>query len=258
MKTPRTALFICVVLATTLALSGCSLGSEQGSGTAERTVYDRDGFDAIDIGGSFDLDVVAGDDFSVEVTVDDNFTEDLNVKVRGSTLFIGFKSGSRNHKTQPSARVVLPLLNELSVSGASTAAVDSFDGERLSIDVSGASEVTFDSQRFDRLSAELSGASEVTMSATVGDARIELSGASELTWTGDASNLSLDASGASNLDVSTLELDEVTVDISGASAVELGVASLVTGDLSGASTLVVGNDVNVRVDSSGASSVERR
>ena len=208
-----------------LFLSACdginirSLDAEDGSGVPETTSFDFDDFSEIEVGGVFDVTVTVADGPpTVEVTVDDNFVDDLDVRVSGDRLRIGFDGGNYDPDVQPTAVVTVESLEEIEVSGASAMTVTDVDSERLSVEASGASEVVI---------------------------------------SGETTTLSVEASGASDADFSQLTTSTATVEASGASDVEIGAADRVDGDLSGASTLVAPAGAAGSIDTSGASNVKR-
>lgn len=86
--------------------------------------------------------------------------------------------------------------------------------------------------------------------------RVEVSGASNVVGFGETLLLDVGVSGASDLDFSSLEATEVTVDVSGASEVIVTATASATGDVSGASeVLVLGKPAVFDIESSGASDV---
>lgn len=227
---------IALVLLLTAACS--DIRNKEGSGRAESVSFDFDGFDSIDVSGGFELRASVGGDFAVDVTVDDNLTDDLKVELEGSTLSIGFESGRRSPKTQPVAVVTMPSLSDLDLSGASSGVVNGVDAETFRLD--------------------LSGASDLSISGTAVELLVDASGSSAVNLLGVFERVELDASSASRADFEGADIDEIDIDVSGASSLDLGQAQSVTGDLGGASVLSVASNTNVSVDISGESTVDRR
>lgn len=190
-----------------------------GSGIPETTTIETADFDRIDVSGVFEVTLTIEEGPpSVVVTVDDNFVDDLDVRVRDDRLHIGFDSGSYDFDVQPTAVVTVASLNDIDVSGASSLTASDLTGEELKIDVSGAS---------------------------------------SFVGTGTVATVTIDASGASDVDLVGLSVSTAEIDASGASNIELGSADRVSGDLSGASSLKAPADASGTVETSGASSVDR-
>ena len=120
-----------------VALGGCSaaVGSTQqiaGSGKLVTNDYDLSGFDSINAGSNFRLNVHPGDKFAVSVTADDNVMPILSVGRSGSELRLSVKPGSYGFdKVTMKADVILPALKAIILDGNATAHVDAFTSANL-------------------------------------------------------------------------------------------------------------------------------
>jgi hypothetical protein len=138
MRCAITVLLLCVAL----TLSGCSLAVSgagngiTGSGKLVSRDFDFTGFDTIDAGSNFHVDVRRGDGFAVKVTSDDNFIDNLKVTSGGGKVTLDIKPGnwSLNNVTMK-AEVTLPALK--SVIGRSNAVVrfDPFEPANFKLDL---------------------------------------------------------------------------------------------------------------------------
>jgi hypothetical protein len=214
----------------------------QPSGNTVSESFDFADFDAVSLSRAFEADVERAAEFSVQVTIDDNLRDRLVVEVRGDTLHVGLEPGTsvRGGATLE-ARVALPKLRALDLSGASRVRLSGFDdADDVDIDASGAS----------RVSGEL----------TTGAVRLRLSGASSAAIVGSAETAMFEASGASNFDLADFIVGTASVELSGASRAEVHVTEEITQvEASGASRLVYRGDPRVgAIDSSGASTIEAR
>lgn len=129
--------------------------------------------------------------------------------------------------------------------------------------------VTYDDNLIDQIVTEVRGSTlEISIDgnvSTIGGGRfvavtvasldsIEVSGAVDVNGEGQLETYELVASGASDVDFRDLTAVDVTIEISGASDVNLYASGSVTGDVSGASDVTVdGDPSDVRVETSGAS-----
>jgi hypothetical protein len=135
---------IALALCSVLLLGGCGgvLGGASrevtGSGNLVSKDYDLSGFETIDAGSNFNVNVTRGDGFAVKVTADDNMIDNLRVTSSGGKLTLGLKPGawSLNNVTMK-AEVTLPALK--SVVGRSNAVVrfDKFEPANFSLNLSG-------------------------------------------------------------------------------------------------------------------------
>ncbi|MCA1588870.1 MAG: DUF2807 domain-containing protein [Acidobacteria bacterium] len=191
----------------------------KGSGVTGSERRDLSNFKGVDVGGVFQVEIVAQKDFSVEIEADDNLLKHIRTEVSGGVLEI---SSHKRLKTENPIRVRItaPLIEKIEASGASKVTVSELAASSLSVDTSGAS-------------------------------RIVLAGESE--------QLSVDISGASGVEATELRVASADVDASGASTVNVNVSNRLTAEASGASTIgYLGNPANVQQKSSGAGKIVRR
>ncbi len=193
-----------------------NFGSVKGSGNVVTESRDLSGFKAVEVGGVFDVEIVAQKEFSVQVEGDDNLLELIKTEVRGDTLKI---RGEKRFSTQNriKIRIGAPDIESVDTSGASTLSLSNVNNDAL---------------------------------------RIESSGASKIKVNGETKELVIDISGASKVEGSDLKAVNANVDASGACRVSLFVSGDLKADLSGASKVTYsGNPQNVVKNVSGASSV---
>lgn len=228
-------------VAMALLLGGCSSYFPQtiaGSGKAESVQKDLSGFSKIDAGSAFRVDVTRSDDYSVVINVGEKVVPYLDVRVEGDTLRIHLQSGLMGASGPLEAKVSMPVLNGLDLSGATRTSITGFkSGERLN--------------------AKISGASQLEGDIETGDVRFEVSGASRLTLSGLGQKMALEASGASQANLANYRVSEATVEVSGASKATVNVTGSLDGEVSGASTLRYTGDPTLgSVKSSGASTIQ--
>lgn len=124
--------------------------------------------------------------------------------------------------------------------------------------LSGASHGTAEGFSFShQFNLSLSGASSLDMAdLSAGNVTIDLSGASNLDVEGEADNLFITASGASRLELSDFPVHNAHVVLSGASHATINLDGKLDGDASGGSQLkYLGNPTTVDVNTSGGSTV---
>ncbi len=227
-------------------LAGCvavpALTTLRGSGNTVTNEYEYDGFTRVEVSSAFQVAIVQAESYSVSVTVDDNIVEHLEVSKSGNTLRIGLKPlvrlGFGNVTLK--ARISLPTLEGLNLSGATTGNVSGFSSDAaLNIDVSGASTLRGDIR--------------------AGNTRVDASGASTVRLDGQAGSLDVVASGASTADLEDFAAADVRVEASGASRAVVNVNGRLDAEASGASSVrYVGEPTSVNLDTSGASSIEEK
>jgi hypothetical protein len=244
-----------------IAFSAAGCGETiTGSGRLTTETYDFAGFTDVDVRSAFEVEIANGDDYAVEVTVDDNIVDRLEVKLDGKTLFIGMEGPHTYLNTTQEAAVTMPALSRLELSGASSAAVGGFasDGP-LELDLSGASSLDCSDMRSGSASFDLAGASSVACSdMETGDATFDLAGTSSVESTGSAADIDVKAAGASKVLLSSFAVEDADVDLAGKSEATVNASGTLTGDLKGSSKLVyVGAPTLGEIKTSSSSTVER-
>jgi len=236
----HSALIVCLLLA--ILAAGCLPRGPMvtGSGRMVERELEVGEFSRIEASHAFELEIVQGSNQSVTITADDNLFDDLDTSVAGDTLRLRLRPGSAYRRTTLRARITMPSLRALQLSGASRASLSGFRSQ-------------------EDLALELSGASTVRGELEADEIRIGQSGASRVELSGSGSNLRLQASGASDARLAALAVRDVDVSLSGASTAELNVSGRLDANLSGASRLeYTGNPTLGRTETSGGSSIRAR
>ena len=213
----RLSPFVALGLFGALSLGACTL---RGSGTQMTEPRDLEAFDAIELGGAFNLIVHVSPDFTqkVEVSSDDNVVPKILTTVSGGELDLSIDHWMVRPKHAMTVEVWVPSLTKIDASGASDIEVEGLHGEHFELEVSGASK------------ASLSGVVE----------RFEV-----------------DSSGASKLDARSLEAKTVELDLSGAGDAMVWASDMLDAEVSGAGKVHYwGEPTQVNKDVSGSGSVE--
>jgi len=209
----------------------------RGSGNEITVSPEVSGFDSLDIGHSFEVDIIQSQTYSLVVTVDDNIEQYLVIDDSGGTLTLNLDDNRSYTNVTLRAQISMPKLSALELSGASKAEFTQF-----------ASSDPFD--------LRVSGASEAKGDIEAGDVTIKVSGASEVHLNGEGQDLLLEVSGASHVDLGEFTVDDATLDLSGASEATVNVSGILNVDASGASGVTYfGSPKLGDIETSGASSI---
>ena len=150
----------------------------EGSGDMETRELDLKEFNAIDVGGAFDLEITLGDRQKVIMTIDDNLWDNLETEVSGSTLEIGWDK-SCSPEGDCKVEIVVRELKAMNIHGAAEVEITGYHGTSFEFDVSGAAELEMDGQ-VDNLEINVSGAGEIdTRKLKAKSVEISVSGAGE-------------------------------------------------------------------------------
>lgn len=215
---------------------------QEGSGNIVTIEENFTDFTALDINHAFNVMVQQGDEYSVIIRVDDNFVDDLDIKVQGDVLKIGFKStfNTRLKDATFEADITMPELSAIDVSSASRAEITGFSSSAP-------------------FRANVSSAGSLRGDIDAGDTTLDASGASTVDLSGSGANLMVQATGASNVDLSDFPVGDATVNAADASRVTVNVNGTLDVDASSASTVMyLGNPSMGSIDLSGAASFEAK
>ena len=197
------------------------------------------GYDAIDVSNAFTVYVNFSDtEESIEIEADDNLQPYIEVRKISGTLIIG-------------------LRNNINVRGNATMRAYITTRQVIDYTASGASGFFIeDPLTANTVSIHLSGASFFEGKLEVNHLSASLSGASNVELEGSADSFNISASGTSNIGDYDFVVDDLDVDLSGASNVWLTVNNELSVRASGASNVYYrGTGVVVSQNLSGASHI---
>jgi len=241
----KKAIIIIVIVAavavtcTVLILRGWP-GGLIGSGNLETEEYAFTNFTEVEISSAFKFEIEQSSSYDISITADDNVMEYVQVSQDGQTLKIGLRTVPPLWSATLRASVTMPQLHGLTVSGASRGDIYDFSStEDVNIKVSGASRVTGD--------------------ITAGNVEFDISGASTIQLEGSADDMIADVSGASRFNLGGFTVNNVDVNLSGASAGTVNLDGRLDADLSGASRLwYIGEPTMGDINTSGASTISKK
>jgi len=194
-------------------------GGVKGSGNATTEKRNVAAFDSVDVSGVFQVEIVAGKDFSVEVQADDNIVPLVTTEVQGNTLHIGLEK-KVDSRSGLIVRISAPDIKKIESSGVSKINAAGIKNDAFAID---------------------------------------LSGASKLTVSGETAKFKVDLSGAGKVDAENLKAVDADVDASGACSVSLNVSGSLKTEASGASHITyTGDPTSVDNHQSGAGRVSKK
>jgi hypothetical protein len=258
---------VAVVFIIILSLPGCiSLNpiifpnQIVGSGNLETREFEFTGFNKVEAGGMFNVEVTRSDSYGVSVTIDDNLMTYLDVTQSGDTLHIGLKPfSSIGFPFHATANITMPALQAFTISGLSKGTVQGFNNDDMKIDVSGASTLNIADLKTKNATLDISGVSKLNGNMETVNADFEVSGASSINIEGSAQDAVLEVSGASSLHAAKFSIQNALVEVSGASNADVQVYKKLDVDISGASRLKYGDSPTLgSVKVTGASTLSRK
>lgn len=251
---------IAVVIALPVLFAGCS----QNLGTATTKNFDQKDFDNVEVNSAFEVDLVQGNVYSISITAQEKLFDHITVKQNGNLVQINLEWGwgtwvSSWGFQRPKAKITLPYLSQLKLSGASKGSATGFQTTRdTSVSLNGASSLNIDITAAN-VKIDVSGASHLTGKANGDYVRLQVDGASSADLSGSAKTMDLLESGASRTNLEGLSVGTVTVDLSGASRATVSPVDKMSVKISGASSLsYTGSPALESIDVSGASTIHKK
>ena len=259
MKEAIVAVLVAVLLTAAL-LVGCTGIVVTGSGDLKTEEMDFSEFTRIEVGSAFEVEITQSGSYSVSITADDNLFKYIDVSKQGETLKIDLTTLTLLEPTTLKAKITMPQLRGLGLSGATRGTVSGFSStENLDLEVSGASSLDLVDISVGDVKSDISGASKVTGDITAGDADFDVSGASTVQLEGSASDIVVDASGASRVKLAAFPVNNADIKLSGASSGTVNLDGKLDANLSGASKLeYIGELTMGDINTSGASTLSKK
>jgi hypothetical protein len=212
-----------------------------------------------------EIEIVRSDSPGVTVSGSETQVNNVSVVQEGDRLTIGYKINLASIIAAPfskiHARITLPELRELNISGAAYGTVRGFasPGE-FGLIVSGASRLELSEMAVGDMKFDLSGASRIDgqISAT-GEADLHIVGASRVGLKGSAAGIAVDAAGASHIDLDRFTVGNARIRLTGASQCTINLNGKLDAVLDGASRIEYEGQVTLgEVRTNGASSLRHR
>lgn len=222
--------------------------------------YEIKDFTKIEVGGAFEVEIEQSDTFQVSVTADE-FSH-IRVEKTGDTLVIkrqGIEAWAPFHR-QPKARVSLPALTGVIISGASHSTVRNFHSDNdLTVNVSGASHVQANNMSAGKIDIKAIGASTISGDIKAQDAKLEATGASKIELTGTGANAEITVIGASRAELNEFPVKDAVVKVTGASHAFININGRLDANVTGASNLYwSGSPTMGDIQTTGASNLRRK
>ena len=141
------------------ALAGLTSGTALAEAKSSTTLDLRD-FDAIEISGAYKLDVIVGEDFSIELSGPSEEMARVEASLKNGALVLGSKKRHKGDHKGVRAVVTMPALARIAVSGVADADVSGVRSDHFKLDLSGVGEVNIAGE-CGKLYVRVSGVGEV-------------------------------------------------------------------------------------------------
>ncbi len=227
--------------------------------------FNLSGFSRISVRFAMEFEIVRADTYSVTVSGSDSFLNNTDVKLDGDKLVLGYNLNLASFFAAPfaraHARITLPDLRDLNITGAAKGSVKGFNSQNdFNLYVSGASKLDISDTSVGNMKWELSGASQIKgQIKAAGNVDFNITGASRIELKGSALDVNVHAAGASHIDLSGVQVRNANIKMTGASRSTVNLNGKLDVVLEGASSLDYGGQVTLgEVKIAGASSFKKK
>ncbi len=170
--------FLSVAAVLLVFLSACISLPRRGSGRLIRETRPVSGFQAVELRGAGNLEIIQDGSESLLIETDDDVMAHVITEVRAGTLYVDFDFDDPVSLMPTEVNVTLHVrsLERIAASGAWEITCASLEADRLEIAISGAGSVRLDDLQADALTASLSGAGKIEIAGQVLSQQVEISG----------------------------------------------------------------------------------
>jgi len=164
--------------------------------------HDLNGFENLEIGGVYELDIRVGEKFSVFTSGHEKEVENLKITVDGDTLRVENRKKKWRMKNQKGViiKISMPALNHVDIGGVGTGEITGIDADDLEFNIGGVGELTL-SGRCGSIELDVAGVGEFdARDLKCENAEVNLAGVGEI-----------DVYASNSVDVSAAGVGEVNV-----------------------------------------------
>jgi hypothetical protein len=164
------------VLGSSSSTNTPSASTTEGSGVPSTQVREVPTFHAVELAGSSNVVIRAGEKQSVVVRADDNLLDRVTTEVKAGTLVLGTTPGSMTTKSPMSVEIGVPELTSLTLNGSGNIVVTNVSTDRLDVSLPGSGTLTADGTAT-KLDLSVGGSGSVQFARLVAkDAHVGVSG----------------------------------------------------------------------------------
>lgn len=239
MKTLKTILTVAIALFVSVQVNA-SNKKVKGNGEVITGSKTTANYDAISVGGSFEVILVSGKEGEISYSVESNLEEYLVIEVKKGELKITWEKGM-NVRTTKGVKVTVPFkdIEEVSLAGS---------GEITSKNVISA----------DDLELNVAGSGEMNVDIDANNVESNIAGSGSMTVNGSAKNMEANVAGSGDFEGYGLVIvNDVDVSIAGSGSVEVTVNGNLQSSISGSGDVRYKGSPKTNSSISGSGSVSK-
>jgi hypothetical protein len=190
-----------ILLFTIFTLASCD--QTTGSGNIVTETRKTSIFDAISVGGSFEVEVKTGEVISVVVEADDNIMKYIETKVSGNTLKINTEDLHNYSDVHMKVYITVPALSSIKASGSAEVVADDI--------LKNSSKITF----------KASGSASIKAEVDAPEIETDANGSATITLTGKTKTHKTEASSSADIKAFGLLSENTTANVSSSASIEV-------------------------------------
>jgi hypothetical protein len=171
----------------------------KGNGKVVTETRNTGDYDAIKVGGSFDVNLVSGKEGKITIKGEENLLSSIKIEVEDNSLKI-YVDKTVNIRTSSGHKIEITVPFE----------------KISSVSLAGSGDIqTKDIIKNDKFEAKLAGSGNFNLNVDSNDFELNVSGSGDVSLKGSADNFTTKLSGSGNVNASNLKSKNVTVNVSG-------------------------------------------
>ncbi len=169
------------VLAISCNISGINQKRIDGNGTQKKETRTITGFNGVDVAGAFEVVLVQGSSYSIEIEADENLLQYVALQKKGDHLEISEKEGYILRSKSPmKLRVQMPVINAVTVAGSGTIKGETpiTNLEKVAIIIAGSGNISLE-VKSPKVEVEIGGSGKATLSGSTRILEIGIGGSGD-------------------------------------------------------------------------------
>lgn len=207
---------ICLILVSAIQVQAQWWGKGvKGNGNITTITRSVGTYDEVNVGGSFDVELVAGTEGTITIEGDSNLLEYIVTEVRGNALKIKVEN-NKNIRSSKKIKITVPFqdLNEVTLAGS---------GDVVSRDVIKAT----------NFKTSVAGSGDLTLQLDVNTVDASVAGSGDLTLKGNSRDIEASVAGSGEVHAKDLKADNAYVSVAGSGDVAVYCSKSIKARVSG-------------------------
>lgn len=212
------------ILISTFGLMACNMsadaqeGGRGGSGRTAQRSFDVGRFDAVSLGGAYDVVIDVGPAPSVRAEGDADEIARMEVKVRDGDLQIGRRKGERwsvqwrRNRSPVTVYVTTPSLRAAAIGGAGDMRIDRVEGRRFDASIGGSGDMRIGALRVNAASFSIAGSGNITAAGSAASTDVSVAGSGDIDIEGvESRTADISIVGAGNVRARAMDTADISI-----------------------------------------------